>query len=330
MSKRLSPFISFFAAVIIYAAFAGWLFEPHMAKLTGLQRIFLIAPIVAGAGVFILGRRYVNSFIARFFAGVIYGFGPFASAFFCFHPFAFCVYAAVPWAFIPAVFLYKLSKTENKMVNVLSAVLSFLPFIFVAAAYSIAAKYYLFPIPLHTAVTEKSFTALANPLTFPIDAFSAGLYHAPLGAFAVGLILFFRTRRFWAAVIFAAALILSSYTPLFNVPPVFWFAFVILICSLIIAEGFEAMVLAGKADANWLLLSAAALTLQAAINSVFFKSPDIILSVFLSAISIAAVLFIFFIARNGLAVHYVRMLAMYSTALLDIVLITRNTIDTIF
>jgi hypothetical protein len=331
MFRRLPPVILFVLAVVIYAAFAAWLFWPHLDKLAGLQRrIFLITPVVSAAGVFILGRRYVNSFIARFFAGVIYGFGPFACAFYNYHLFAFCVYAAVPWTFIPAVFLYKLSKISEKIAGLLSAVLSLLPFVFVIAAYSLAAKYYLFPIPLHTALSSKSFTALVNPLSFSVDAFSVGFYHAPLGALAVGLILFFRTRRFWVAVLFALAVFLSLHTPLLNVPPVFWFSFVVLICSLIIAEGFEAIVLAGKADANWLLLSAAALTFQVALNSAFFRSPDIFVSITLSVVSIIAVLFIFFIARNSLAMHYVRMLALYSTALLDVVIITRNTIDTIF
>ena len=332
MFRKLPPVILFVLAVVIYAAFAGWLFWPHLAKLAGLQRIFLITPVVSAAGVFILGRRYVNSFIARFFAGVIYGFGPFAAAFYCYHPFAFCVYAVLPWTFIPAVFLYKLSKISEKTAGLLSAVLSLLPFVFVIACFTLAAmpKYRLVPVPIGTAVSAKSFTALVNPLSFPVDAFSVGFYHAPLGALAVGLILFFRTRRFWVAVLFALAVFLSLHTPLLNVPPVFWVSFVVLICSLIIAEGFEAIVLAGKADANWLLLAAAALTFQAAMNSVFFRSPDILISVFLSAVSAAAVLFIFFIARNSLALHYVRMLALYSTALLDVVIITRNTLDTIF
>ncbi len=320
----------FILAVLIYASFAGWLFWPHLDKFIDLQRILLILPVVAAAGVFVLGRRYVNSFVARFFAGVIYGFGPFACSFHCYHPFAFCVYAALPWTFLPAVFLYKLPKIGEKTANVLSAIFSLLPFVFVIAAYFFAAKNYLYPIPAQLAVSSKNFAALVSPISFYVDVFSVGFYHTTLGALAVGLVLFFRTRRSWTAAIFALAVFLSLYKPILNVPSVFWLSFVVLICSLIIAEGFEAIILAGKADANWLLLATAVLTFQAALNSVFFRNPDIIVSLILSAISIIAVLFVFFIARGGLAAHYMRMLALYSTALLDVIIITRNTIDIIF
>jgi hypothetical protein len=330
INKKLPPVTLFFTAVIIYAAFAAWLFWQHLDKFAGLQRILLITPVVSAAGVFLLGRRYVNSFVACFFAGVIYGFGPFASAFYCFHPFASCVYASLPWTFIPAVFLYKLPKTGDKTTNLLSAVLSLLPFIFVFAAYFFAAKYYLYPVPPEIIVSAKSFSALVTPVSFPVDAFSVGFYHAPFGALLVGLVLFFKTRRFWVAAILILAVLLSFYKPVLNVPPVFWLSFVVLICSIICAEGFEAMTLAGRADAIWLLLSAAALIFQAAVNFALGRTLAFPIPVGLSAVAIIAVLLVFFIARTGRAMHYFRMLAIYSSALLDVVIITKNTIDMIF
>ena len=340
INKKLPPPVLFFAAVVIYAAFAAWLFWPHPGKFAGQQRIFLIIPVVSATGVFLLGRRYVNSFVACFFAGIIYGFGSFACAFYCFHPFAALIYACLPWTFIPAVFLYKLSKTgKNKMlslsnqtIGLLAAVLSLLPFLFVFAAYYLAAKFYLYPIPPQIIASAKSFTAIINPLSFPVDAFSVGFYHAPLGALAVGLILFFKTRRFWTAVLFALAVFLSFYKPILNVPPVCWLSFVVLICSLIIAEGFEAMILAGKTDANWLLLSAAVLVLQAGVNFALgrilaFPLP---LSAALSAIAVIAVLFVFFTARTGLAMHFLRMAVLYISVFVDVIIVTRNMIDKIF
>jgi hypothetical protein len=335
INRKLPPVTLFFAAVLIYVSFAAWLFWPHLGKLAGSQRVFLVTGVISASGVFVLGRRYVNSFVASFFAGVIYGFGPFASAFYCFHPFAFCVYAALPWTLIPAVFLYKTYKTlkdREKTSDILSAVLSLVPFAFVIACFSLAAvpKYRLIPIPVGTFVTLKSFSALVNPVSFSIDSFSIGFYHAPLGALAVGLILFFRTRRFWVAALFALAVFLSLYKPVLNVPPVFWLSFPVLIFSIICAEGFDAIVLAGKADANWLLLAAAALIFQAALNTLLFSGMNLLISSILSVIALVAVLLVFFVARASLAVHYVRMLAIYSTALLDVVLVTRIIIDTIF
>ena len=330
INKKLPPVLSFFTAAITYAAFAAWLLWPHLNKIAGIQRIFLITPVISATGVFVLGRRYVNSFVASFFAGVIYGFGPFASAFYCFHPFAFCVYAALPWTFIPAVFLYKLTKADDKASNLLAAVLSLLPFVFIAACFTFAARLYLFPVQIGIAVSIKSLIGLISPAAIKPDDFLISFYHAPLGALAVGLILFFKTRRFWTTVLFALAVLLSLYKPFLDVPSVFWLSFVVLICSLIIAEGFEAMVLAGKADANWLLLSAVVLILQVSLSFVLGQSQAFLLSAALSAISVIAVLFIFFISRTGLAMHYARMLTLYTTALLDVVIITRHIIDKIF
>jgi hypothetical protein len=333
INKKLPPVIQFFAAAIIYTAFAAWLFWPHLNKITGIQTILPITTVVSAAGVFLLARRYVNSFVASFFAGIIYGFGPFASAFYCgYHPFAALIYAALPWTFIPAVFLHKLTKADDKTTNLLAAVLSLLPFVFVIVCFTLAAmpKYRLIPIPIGTAVSIKSLIGLISPADIKFDDFSIGFYHVPLAALAVGLILFFKTRRFWIAVLFLSAVFLSLYKPLLDVPSVFWLSFVVLICSLIIAEGFEAIVLAGKADANWLLLSALILLLQLSLSFALGQSQAFPLSAAISAIAVIAVLFIFFISRTGFAMHYLRMAALYSVALLDVVIVTRTIIDKIF
>lgn len=331
INKKLSPLALFLTAVVIYAAFAGWLFYPYLSQLAGPKKILLITPVISAAGAFILSRRYVNSFVASFFAGTIYGFGSFASAFYSgYHPAAALIYACLPWTFVPAVFLYKLAGASDKTINFLAAVLSLLPFIFVSAAYFLAAKHYLYPIPPQTFVSAKNFTAIVTPLSFSVDAFSIGFYHAPFGALLVGLILFFKTRRFWTAVLFVLAVLLAFYKPVFNVPPVFWLSFVVLICSVIIAEGFEAMVLAGKADANWLLLSAATLVFQAGLYFALGKYLVFPLPFSLSAVAVIAVLFVFFIARAGLALHYLRMSAIYISVFIDVLIVTRSVIDKIF
>lgn len=330
INKKLPPLIQFIAAVVIYIVFAGLLLYPHINKFTGYQKIMLLTPIISAAGVFLLARRYVNSFVASFLGGIIYGFGSFTVAFYCFQAFAFCVYSALPWTFIPAVFLYKLEKINSKTVNFFTALLSFLPFAFVFAAFQIAAGNYLFPIPPEkTFVSSASFAAIITPLYSYADVFSLGFYHAPFGALLVGLVLFFKTRRFWTAVLLILAVGLAFYHPLLNVPPVFWLSFVALICSLIIAEGFEAMTLAGRTDANWLLLAAAALIMQAGVTYALHRPIDYQLSSALSAISIIAVLFVFFIARAGLAMHYLRMAVLYTTVLIDIVIVTRHIISKI-
>lgn len=331
INKKLPPVVLFLFAAVIYAAFAAWLFlplRPPLEKSADLLKflLFLIIPVISASGVFILAERYVNSFVACFLAGIIYGFGSFALAFYCFHPFALCVYAALPWTFIPAVFLYKLSRKDDKITNLLAAALSLLPFLFVFAAYGLAAKNFLYPIPADIIVSSKSFAAIINPFAFSIDAVSIGFFHAPFGALVVGLVLFFKTRRFWTAILLVLALFLAFYKPVLNVPPVFWLSFVVLICSMIIAEGFEALTLAGKADANWLLLAAAALILQAGVIFALGRTVDYPLSVALSAIAVIAVLLVFFIARAGLAMHYLRMAVLYVSVLIDVLIISRDMI----
>ena len=329
INKKLPPVTLLSAAVIIYIAFAAWLLQPYLAKFAGVQKILLITPIISATGAFILARRYVNSFVASVIGGIIYGFGSFACAFYCFHPFAFCVYAALPWTFIPAVFLYRLPKIGEKTAGILSAVLSLLPFLFVFAAYGLAAKFYLLPIPPEIIVSSKSFAGIVTPLSFSPDFFSIGFYHAPFGALLVGLVLFFKTRRVWLAVLLILAVLLAFYNPVLNVPPVFWLSFVVLICSVIIAEGFEAMILAGKTDANWLLLAAAALILQAGVIFAIHKPVDFHLSAALSTIAVIAILFVFFIARAGLAMHYLRMTVLYIAVLVDVLIVTREMITKI-
>lgn len=329
INKKLSSVTQLVVAVIIYIAFVGWLLGPHLDKFAGVQKILLITPIISAIGTFFLARRYVNSFVASFLGGIIYGFGSFTVAFYCFHPFAFCVYAALPWTFIPAVFLYKLPKIGSNTANLLAAALSLIPFLFVFAVFWLAAKFYLYPIPSEAIVSSKSFTAIITPLSSPADVFSLGFYHAPFGALLVGLVLFFKTRRFWTAVLLILAVLLAFYNPLLNVPPVFWLSFVVLICSVIIAEGFEAMTLAGRTDANWLLLAAAALILQAGVTYALHRHIDYQLSSALSAVSVIAVLFVFFIARAGLAMHYLRMAVLYISVLVDILIVTRQMITKI-
>ncbi|PKL49069.1 MAG: hypothetical protein CVV39_03410, partial [Planctomycetes bacterium HGW-Planctomycetes-1] len=60
MNKRPPLIISFPAAVVIYAVFAGWLFYPYAQTLSTVKLVFLPAGSVIGAaGVFLLSRRWV-------------------------------------------------------------------------------------------------------------------------------------------------------------------------------------------------------------------------------------------------------------------------------
>jgi hypothetical protein len=327
INKKLS---SCFLALLIYGVFAVWLFIPHTDKLTGYENIFYAFPVIASLGVFAISRRYAASFFAGLVGGAVYGFGSFACSFLCFHPFASLVYAFLPWSFLPAAFIHKYLTTGEKTTVFISACLSLLPFLFFIGCFAGAAHFYLFPIPTGSAVSVKNFIAILNPARVSADSFSIGFYHAPLCAAAIGAVLFCKTRRYWIAILSAVAIFLCFYKPILNIPPVLWLSFPVLICSVAIASGLEALVLSGKADSLWLLLAPAVLALQAALTVLLGKGADLSLCNSLSAVSAAAVLLIFFIARAGLSLRFLRVIILYAAVFLDVIVVTRNLISAIF
>jgi hypothetical protein len=171
---------------------------------------------------------------------------------------------------------------------------------------------------------------MLNPAAVSADSFSIGFYHAPLGAIAIGAVLFYKTRRYWIAILSAVAIFLCLYKPILNIPPVLWLSFPVLICSVAIASGLEAFVLSGKADSLWLLLSPVVLILQAALAFLLTKPADISLINSLSAVCIAAMLLVAFIARTGLSMHFLRAVVLYAVVFLDIAVVTRNIFSAIF
>ena len=328
MNKKLLSFVS---AFLLYGVFAAWLLFPHTNKLTGYENIFYAFPPIASLGVFVLSRRYANSFLAGLTCGAVYGFGPFACSFFFFHPFASLVYAFLPWSFLPAAFIHKFLTTGEKTTGLISAGLSLLPFLFFIGCFAGAAHFYrFFPVPADSVVSVKNLIAILTPACVSADHVSIGFYHAPLGAMAVGAVLFLKTRRYWIAILSASAIFLCLYKPILNIPPVLWLSFPVLICSVAIASGLEALVLSGKADSLWLLLAPAVLILQAAFNAMLGDCAYLSLSTSLSGVSVAAVLLVFFIARMGLSLHFLRTAILYAAVFLDIIIITRNIISVIF
>jgi hypothetical protein len=327
MNKRI---LSFVFALLLYSVFVVWLFLPHKDKLTGYENIFYSFPVIASLGVFLISRRYSASFFAGLAGGAVYGFGSFACSFLCFHPFASLVYAFLPWSFLPAAFIHKYLNAGEKITGFVSASLSLLPFLFFIGSFAGAAHFYLFPIPTGSAVSVKNFVAILNPARVSADSFSLGFYHVPLCAAAIGAALFCKTRRYWIAILSAVAIFLCFYKPIMNIPPVLWLSFPVLICSVAIASGLEALVLSGKADSLWLLLAAAVLALQAGLNFLLVRGADLSLCNSLSAVSAAAVMLIFFIARAGLSLRFLRVIILYAAVFLDIIVVTRNLISAIF
>jgi len=67
----------FIAAMTIYAAFAVYLYQTHLAKFDMLQYLLPVNVCLASLGSFFLSRWCVSSYAGSFFASAIYGFGLF-------------------------------------------------------------------------------------------------------------------------------------------------------------------------------------------------------------------------------------------------------------
>jgi hypothetical protein len=327
MEKRPPLAVSLPAAVIFYAAFAGWLFYPYTQKLSHAQFIFPVASVIGATGVFVLCRRWVLSFFASLAGGVVFGFGTYACSFYCYHPLAGLINAFVPWAFVPGVFFYLWAKLGSKTVAIISAVLSLLAFLFILCAYQIAAAKYFYPIPVNTPLTLQSLMGIINPTGVRPDIFAIGFYHVSIAGLIMGVILLVETKRLWTIALFALTISAAFYIPLLNVPPVVWASIPVLFCAIMIAAGLEAIILSGAGDSKWLLTLAAILILFGLFSGLLTGASGV---VGLYGIGVAAILLIFFIARGNLAWHSARMLVLYSAVFVDIVISTKHVVDVIF
>jgi hypothetical protein len=332
MEKRPPLIVSFPAAVIIYAAFACWLFYPYTQKLLhGQPRgqiLFPAAAVIGATGVFVLCRRWVLSFFASLAGGIVFGFGTYACSVYCYHPLAGLINAFVPWFFVPGVFFYHWTKLESKTVAIISALLSLLPILFILCAYEFAAGVYFFnPIPVNTSLTVQSLTGMINPTGVSPNIFTIGFYHVSIAGLIMGVILLLETKRLWTIALFAITICAAFYRPLFNVPPVVWASIPVMLCSVMIAAGLEAIILAGAGDSKWLLTMMAILILFGLFSVLLTGVSG---AVGLYGIGVAAVLLIFFIARGNFAWHSTRMLILYSAVFVDIIISTRHVMGMIF
>src|SRR4030042_501778 len=101
MNKSISKFA---AATIIYTGFAIYLYQPPFGHFDRLDYLLPVNFCLAASGCYVLSRRWVAGFAGSFFAGALYGFGPFTLGLARFHPTAGLLAAAIPWLFWPAVF----------------------------------------------------------------------------------------------------------------------------------------------------------------------------------------------------------------------------------
>ena len=240
------------ASAVLYAGFAVFLYLPHFKKFTHLQFLVVANVCLAALGCFILSRRWVASYISSLFAGTVYGFGPFSLWLSGYHPTAGLLVAAIPWLLCPAAFCAKRKWTW------LSVPLAALPFLVIPLAFQVAARFRLFPIPIHTRLHFADLISLLAPLvSLERSTPLFGFYHVPIAALLLGFFMLLKARRFGILFILAAGTIPAFLGPFFNISPIIWLSIPMLCCAIIIGEGLQGFALAGYADRKWILITTA-------------------------------------------------------------------------
>ena len=259
--KSKITFAKFTASAGIYAGFAIYLYQPHFKNFGPLQYLVVVNVCLAAVGCFVLSRRWVPSFAGSFFAGAIYGFGPFGLWLSGFHPSVGLLAASIPWLLCPAALCSK-----RKWLWI-SAPLSALPFLAIWLAFQISFQYRLFPIPIHTKLHLAALAGLLAPLvalerTTPL----VGFYHVPIAALILGLSMLLKARRFGVIAIFAIGTTLAFCDPFFNISPIIWLTIPVLCCSILIGAGIQGFALAGYADRKWVLITTGIMAVLAIIT----------------------------------------------------------------
>jgi len=241
-------------AAVIYAGFAVYLYQPYFKVFHRLQYLVVVNLTLASLGCFILSRRWVVSFFGSFFAGAVYGFGPFALGLACYHPTAGLLTAAIPWLFLPSAF------GPKSRWRWLGVVLCALPFVAIVLFFQIAAWFRLFAVPTQSKLHLADLGGLLAPLVIAERSITVvGFYHVPIAAFVIGFLMLLAARRLGVMVIFTIGAVLAFCNSVLNISPIIWLALPVLCCSVIIGEGLQGLALAGPADSKWVLATAVAM-----------------------------------------------------------------------
>jgi len=332
LNTRYSKFLT---AAVLYINFAAYLYLPYLKDFKPVQYLIVVNITLAGLGCFVLSRRWVGSFAGSFFAGAIYGFGPFTLHLAAYHPSAGLLVAAIPWLFCLAAFA---ARAERR---VLAVPFSVLPFLAIAVFFKLAANYGLFPVPIWTRLHLADLVALAIPLV-RINAGPAGLgfYHVPIAALIAGLLMLLVARRFGIIIIFAVGTALAFCKAFFDISPIIWAVLPVLCCSVLIGAGLQALTSAGFADRKLVLaiavvmgiLTVVTLLLATKYFQVFAGLGDryarvLLIEAWMYILGTIATAIVFFLTRAKLRVRLVRLILLCSAMAIDIFLGARFIVD---
>jgi hypothetical protein len=275
MIKNLRGLFKFAIAAMIYAGFAVYIFWPHFKDFDALQYSLPVNVCLAALGCYTLSRRWVPAFASSFFAGAIYGFGPYMLGLLKFHPTAAFLATAIPWLFCPAAFVQK------KRWHLLSMLLSILPFVIIILFFRAATHLRLFPIPTQAGIHLSDLAGLLTPPAMANQSTTlVGFYHVPLAALIMGLLMLFMARRLGVLIIFCLGIILTSCRPLLDVSPIIWLSIPVLCCSVLIGEGMQGLALAGEADRKWVLAIIVSMGILTIVTLLLATIPEFRVTIF--------------------------------------------------
>jgi len=335
MIKKLGKFA---AAAVVYVSFAVYLYQPYFKHFDKLQHLIIVNICLAALGCFVLSRRWVSSFWGSFFAGAVYGFGPFTLWLSSYHPIAGLLVVAIPWLFCHAVFIAK-DKWRWITVPLLA-----LPFLAVLLFFRLSVHLRLFAIPVQAKLHLADLPSLLAPLAMVNrGSILVGFYHVPIAALMMGFLMLIAARRFGPICVFAIGAVLAFCGPFLNISPVIWLAIPILCCSVLVGMGMQGLVLAGFADRKWVLASTimmlvfalTALLLATKYFQIFAGLGDKFARLLAETakmyiLGAVAAAVIFFMARAKLRVTVLRLVLMSSAIAVDIFFSARFIVDRIF
>jgi len=334
-----TKYAKFAAAAIIYVAFAVYLYQPYFKGFSALRLrdLFVVNVCLASLGCYVLSRRWVAGFGESFFAGAIFGFGPFILGLAKFHPTAGLLTAAIPWLFCPAAFG---PKAKWRWLRIPFSVLPFLAIVFF---FQVSTHYRLFPVSTQARLHLADLFGLLAPLvTAQRNTTLIGFYHIPVAALVMGFSMLLAARRFGIIMFFAIGTILAFCDSFFGISPIIWFTMPMLCCSVLVGAGMQGLASAGFADRGWVLAAAAIMCTLAIVTLLlatkyfqtflgmgagYAKLFTEAGKMYVLGAIVAAI--IFFMIRAKLRMRQLRRIVLYTAMAVDIFLGARFIVDKI-
>lgn len=243
---QIGRIATFIAAVVVYAAFAVYLYVPHLNHFATYRFLLIPAAASAAAGTYLLSTRWISSPIASFFAGLLYAYGPFTLGFALYHPAASLLVAVLPFTLLPAAFW---PHKPLRLAPLVTAVLATAPFLTIIAFFNLAARYGLFPIPHDQKLCLTPYPGLLTPLILkPLHFPYPGFYHVAVCPLIFGMFLFFRIHRIGAILFCIVGVALACYAAIGETSPIVWTLLPVVCFSIVAGVGLEGLVIASGAD----------------------------------------------------------------------------------